>query len=97
MTPMTALRRVAPLEATTFLALLVASYIKHQGDGATGVSVLGPIHGILFLAFVGLALVLRREAPWSNGTTALVILGAIVPFGGYAVDWWLLRQPEPAT
>lgn len=93
MNPLTTLRWVAPIEATTFLALLLASYIKHQGDGAAGVSILGPIHGILFLAFVGLALVLRREAPWSNKTTALVILGAIVPFGGYVVDRWLLRQP----
>ena len=91
MTPLTSLRWIAPIEATSFLALLVASYVKHQDDGATGVQILGPIHGLLFLAFVGLALVLRREAGWSNATTTWVLLGAVLPFGGYVVDWWLLR------
>lgn len=93
---MRTLRWVAPIEATTFLALLVASYIKHQGDGATGVSILGPIHGILFLAFVWLVLALRREQGWSTATTAWLLVGAVVPFGGYVVDWWLLRQPVTA-
>ena len=72
----------------------MASYVKHQGDGATGVQVLGPIHGILFVAFVGLALVLRREALEQRdyGTRTL---GAVVPFGGYVVDWWLLNEHRP--
>ncbi|HZO36595.1 MAG TPA: DUF3817 domain-containing protein [Solirubrobacteraceae bacterium] len=97
MTPLTLLRWIAPLEATTFLALLVASYIKHQGDGATGVQILGPIHGLLFLAYVALALVLRRELGWSNTTTGLALLGAVLPFGGYVVEWRLLREQQPAT
>jgi hypothetical protein len=56
---MTAFRRVALLEATSFLALLVASYVKHQDGGDLGVSILGPIHGGLFIVYVILALMLR--------------------------------------
>jgi integral membrane protein len=92
MTPLTALRWIAPIEATSFLALLVASYVKHQGDGATGVQILGPIHGLLFLAYVALALIVRREQGWSNPTTGWVLLGAVLPFGGYVVEWRLLRD-----
>jgi len=37
MTALRLLRYVAFAEATTFLALLVAAYFKHDGQGATGV------------------------------------------------------------
>jgi len=94
MTPLRSLRLIAAVEATSFLALLVAAYVKHQGDGATGVSILGPIHGVLFLAYVFIALQVRAEKRWNNATTFWVLLGAVLPFGGYAVDWWLLRERE---
>ena len=92
-----AFRTVALLEATSFLALLVASYVKHQGDGEVGVSVLGPIHGALFVAYVVLALRLRERLAWSNGTTAWVIAGAVLPFGGFVVDRWLARRSPAAA
>ena len=86
-------RIIALAEATSFLALLAATYVKHTDGGATGVSVLGPIHGALFVAYVIVALSLRPRAGWSTQTTALVLIGAVVPFGGYVVDRWLERQP----
>ncbi len=84
-------RTVALLEATSFLLLLVASYFKNFQDQATGVTILGPIHGVLFLAYVALALGLREEQGWSARTTVLILAGAILPFGGYFVDRWLER------
>jgi integral membrane protein len=92
MDPVRLLRPVALIEATTFLALLVASVIKHSGDGATGVSILGPIHGALFIAYVLLALWARDPEGWSGRTTLLVLLGAVLPFGGYVVDATILRR-----
>ena len=88
-------RIVALAEATSFLALLVASFIKHQGNGELGVSILGPIHGGLFILYVALALMLRPQLAWSAKTTALVLLGAVAPFGGYVVDLWLARRYRP--
>ena len=85
-------RHVALAEATTFLALLIASYVKRTGGGELGVQILGPIHGLLFIAYVALALQLRREAGWTNQQTAWILIGAVLPFGGYVVDWWLLRR-----
>jgi len=82
-------RIVAIAEATSFLALLVASVLKRTADAEIGVTVLGPIHGALFLAYVFLALYLRTDEGWSGRTTALVLLGAVLPFGGYVVDRWL--------
>lgn len=98
MTALRLLRYVAFAEATSFLALLVAAYFKHDGQGETGVSILGPIHGALFLAYVVLTFVVREHARWSNGTTLAVLIGAVLPFGGYVVDWKILRTPpqQPA-
>ena len=90
------LRWIAAVEATSFLALLVATYLKHADHGATGVQILGPIHGVLFLAYVYLALQVRTELDWDNTTTAQVLVAAVLPFGGYAADLWLLRERKPA-
>ena len=94
---MRTMRLVAFLEATSFLALLAATYIKYSNDSPGGVEVLGPIHGVLFLAYVFLALALRADAGWSTVTTALVLLGAVLPFGGYVVERRLLMPAERAA
>lgn len=77
-------RHVALAEATSFLILLVCSFAARGG-----VPILGPIHGLLFLSYVGLALLVRTPARWSNKTTLLVLVGAVLPFGGFVVDRWL--------
>jgi len=90
-------RIVALTEATSFLLLLVASVLKRTADAEILVTILGPIHGALFLAYVFLALYLRPDEGWSGRATALILLGAVVPFGGYVVDRWLTsssRSPE---
>jgi integral membrane protein len=87
-------RYVALSEATTFLALLVASVIKNTGGSEAGVQILGPIHGLLFIAYVVLALNLRSEAGWSNKQTFWILVGAVLPFGGYVVDRWLVRPGD---
>ncbi len=80
------LRYVALIEATSFLVLLVATSIKHAHDAPAGVKIMGPVHGILFLAYVLIALNVRGPARWSNRTTLGVLLGAVLPFGGFVVD-----------
>lgn len=86
------MRYVALAEATSFIALLAASVVKRTGGGEVGVHVLGPIHGGLFIAYVVIALGIRSQFGWSGRTTFWVLVGAVVPFGGYVVDWWLARE-----
>ena len=90
-------RRVALIEATTFLMLLVASAIKNTGGSEIGVKVLGPIHGLLFIAYVVMALNLRESAGWTGKQTVWILVGAVLPFGGYVVDWWLARRERIAA
>ena len=78
------------LEATSYLLLLAAVVLKYAGDNDTGVTVMGPIHGVLYLVYV-LAVVRWYDDlgwPFSKAVMAMVI-GA-VPFGGFHVDrTWL--------
>ena len=90
-------RYVALAEATSFLILLVATVIKHSQDAPGGVQVMGPIHGVLFLAYVMLALALRGPAGWSPRATVGILIGAVVPFGGFVVDRWLARTGQLGT
>jgi integral membrane protein len=90
-------RIVALMEATSFLMLLVASVLKRTADADVLVTILGPIHGVLFVAYVLIALGVRPDQGWDMRTPLLVLLGAVLPFGGYVVDRWLTsssRSPE---
>ena len=85
-------RIVAITEATSFLLLLTASVLKRTADAEIGVTILGPIHGLLFIAYVWIALGIRSEQGWDVRTTLLILLGAVLPFGGYVVDRWVSRR-----
>jgi integral membrane protein len=92
-----ALELTAVAEAASFLALLVATYVKHAHDEPVGVQILGPLHGALFVVYVLLVLNLAPREGWRPRVTALLLLGAVLPFGGFVVHRWLReREPEPA-
>ena len=86
-------RYVALAEATSFLILLFFTFTHNEG----GVDILGPLHGTLFLAYVGLVFALRGPAGWSPKVTLAVLVGAVLPFGGFAVDRWLARTGQLET
>jgi integral membrane protein len=90
-------RVVALTEATTFLLLLIASVLKRTADAPIGVTILGPIHGAFFVAYVLIALNLKAEQGWSTKETGYILLGAVLPFGGYVVDRWLARRELEAV
>ncbi|MDA0166950.1 DUF3817 domain-containing protein [Solirubrobacter ginsenosidimutans] len=90
-------RVVALTEATTFLLLLIASVLKRTADAPIGVTILGPIHGLLFVGYVLIALNLKEEQGWTSKETGFILLAAVLPFGGYVVDRWLARRELPAV
>ncbi|MDQ6731063.1 MAG: DUF3817 domain-containing protein [Actinomycetota bacterium] len=91
------LRYVALIEATSFLALLLMTYVKYHDKFPAGVEILGPIHGALFLAYVLITLSVRPRAGWSSRATLGVLVGAVIPFGGYAVERWITRSQPVAS
>ncbi len=90
---MRALRVVALLETCSFAVLLMCSVLKRT-TSFNAVPVMGPVHGVLFLALVGLVLAHRRLLVWSWGRTALALtIGS--PFAHFLVRG--VRLPEPVA
>jgi integral membrane protein len=85
-------RIIALAEATSFIALLVATAVKHGAGNEIGVEILGPIHGALFLAYAVGAVFMKSILGWNILTTLAVLAGAVLPFGGYVVDYWMTHK-----
>ncbi len=90
-------RIVAYAEAATFLILLVCVVVKRVFHGPDMVSVMGPLHGILFLVYFVLVLKIRPSQGWNLGKTILVIVASALPFGGFFVGSHLVTEDAPAT
>jgi integral membrane protein len=85
-------RIISFLEGVSYLLLLfVAVPIKYfQGD-VSYVKMLGMPHGILFMLYLVLAVVLKKEMNWSLKALGIISLASIVPFGTFYVDKKYLR------
>jgi len=88
-------RTIAIAEAVSYLALLAAVVAKRGFGVPEGVSMVGPIHGLLFLAYLGAVLQVRAERGWSAQQTLPALAASVVPFGGVWVERRLSRIPEP--
>ncbi len=84
---------IALAEAVSYLVLLAASVAKRTLDAPEFVAVIGPIHGVIFLAYVALALYVRERLGWTGWTTVMVIVAAVIPLGGLVVE---KRVPDEA-
>lgn len=79
-------RWVAIAEATSFVLLLIAMIFKYGFDQEVGVQVLGPIHGMLFLAYVALAFLVWPKAKWSASQLIIALLLSVIPLGTLYVE-----------
>ena len=97
MTSIKAFRWVAIAEGTSWLLLIIATIVKYAADQPNGVHVMGPIHGVLFIAYVVLAFVVRAKVGWDARTLLIVLAESIIPFGGFfAARRVELRDPVRA-
>ena len=80
-------RLISFLEGISYLLLLfIAVPIKYfQGD-ATYVKMLGMPHGILFMGYIILAILIQKQMKWNLKTMGIVVLASIIPFGTFYVD-----------
>jgi integral membrane protein len=85
-------RWVAIAEATSWLLLIIATIVKYSASKPIGVQILGPIHGVLFIAYVLLALIIRTRVGWNVRALVIVLAESILPFGGF----FAARRPELA-
>ena len=78
---------VSRLEGLSFLLLLgVAMPLKYIWDWPLGVEVIGMAHGLLFVGYEVLALILSSEQGWTKGQWLLISFCALLPFGPFYVE-----------
>lgn len=83
------------LEATSYLMLLTAVIVKYAADNDTGVSVMGPIHGVLYLVFVGAVLRFYDDLGWPFSRAVVAMAMGAIPLGGFYLDRnWLPPIPQ---
>jgi integral membrane protein len=91
--PRTLFRTVAIAEACSWAGLLVGMFFKHVVKSTeVGVQVFGPIHGVIFVAYLVSILVVRRPLRWSLGTVLLAGFASIPPFATLAFEIWADRR-----
>ncbi len=85
-------RIISFLEGVSYLLLLfVAVPIKYfQGD-VSYVKMLGMPHGILFMLYLVVAVLLKKEMNWNTKNLGIILLASILPLGTFYVDKKYLR------
>lgn len=87
-------RFVAILEAFTWAGLLIGMFFKYvpENGNEIGVKIFGPIHGVVFIAFVIIAIVTARALSWTPLTTVLALASSFPPFGTIVFEQWAVRS-----
>lgn len=71
--------------ATLLLLMLVAVPLKRLADMPEAVSLLGPIHGAAFVAYVLMVLWYAWKGHLRSHAVPLLVIAAFVPFGAFFV------------
>lgn len=80
-------RIVALLEGVSYILLLfIATPIKYTMNDPQYVKMLGMPHGLLFIAYIAMAITIKPTLQWNQRQFMVVLLAAIIPFGTFYVD-----------
>ena len=80
-------RIVSFLEGVSFLLLMgLGMYFKYILNDPTYVKIFGMPHGILFILYVILAFLIKKEMNWNYKTLGIVLLSSLIPFGTFYID-----------
>lgn len=86
-------RVISILEGISFIILLfIAVPIKYFANNESFVKMFGMPHGLLFIAYIILAIMLKYELEWKSKTFWYVIAASIIPFGTFYIDRKYLRN-----
>lgn len=84
---LTIFKVTSSLEGISYILLLfVGVPLKYYGGNDILVKFLGMPHGMLFLAYVVLALLMRSRMEWGAKVTFIVLIASLLPFGTFYVN-----------
>ena len=76
---------------STLVLFGIAMPLKYLAGLPMAVTIIGSIHGVLFLALASMFVLGTRRIPISKGMAAAGIVAAVVPFGPFVMDRRLER------
>jgi len=80
-------RIVAFLEGISYILLMtIGLYFKYQLDDESYVKLLGMPHGLLFVIYIIMAYLLRKDEKWNTKDFIIILLASIIPFGTFYVE-----------
>lgn len=80
-------RKVAFAEGVSFLVLLlIAMPLKYFADMPMAVTVVGSLHGVLFVGFMVFAYLVKEEHQKNFSWVIKAFLASIIPFGTFVMD-----------
>ncbi|MBB1149648.1 MULTISPECIES: DUF3817 domain-containing protein [unclassified Myroides] len=86
-------RITAFLEGVSLLLLLfIAMPLKYIWDSPYMVQKVGMAHGILFIAYIVFAFLIKNELKWSNKTLFFVCFASVIPFGTFIIEKKIKRE-----
>ena len=89
------LRRMVFVEGVSTLILFgVAMPLKYMADLPIAVRVAGSVHGLLFVCLVVMLLMATTKVPIPKSLALVGMLAAVVPFGPFVFDRWLVRSAD---
>jgi integral membrane protein len=80
MRPQKLYRTVADIEAATWGLLILGMILKYTGVTDALVPVAGPVHGLAFLTFVVVTVLVWTNNRWSPGRGITGLLSSVIPF-----------------
>ncbi|MBN8653268.1 MAG: DUF3817 domain-containing protein [Cytophagales bacterium] len=93
MTALKIFRKVALAEGISFLVLLlIAMPLKYYFGMPMAVKVVGWAHGVLFMAYIVLALSVIKTMKWSWFSTLVALAVSLLPAGTFWLDKSLKKR-----
>lgn len=86
---------IATLEGISLLFLFfVAMPMKYIGGNESLIRPAGMAHGVLFIAYIIVAFLLKEEKDWSFKKYLIVAVASIIPFGTFYIEWKYLKTSQ---
>ena len=91
------LRAIGMAEGLSFILLLfVAMPLKYMANMPIAVTIVGAIHGVLFLAFLVVLFDTKVAMGWGIKKALVPFVAALLPFGPFVIDRRLREEEQDA-
>ena len=80
-------RIIALLEGVSYILLMtIGLYFKYLLNDDTYVKLLGMPHGVLFMLYILIAFLLRKQEQWSFINFVIILFASLIPFGTFYIN-----------